>query len=242
VGKETAAKYQFKLGDKLHFTAQLWPCDLEMTVAGIFEGTIDDRNLFFHHKYLDEASGSLGQVGTWWVKVKSVEAMPSVVEAINKAFANTAAEVRAETERAFQLSFISMMGNVKVLVRSICTVVVFTLLLVSVSTMSMAIRERLRELAVLKALGYRQRELFAFILAESFGLAMSGAILGVLGAWVLSRNASLLTQGVFLIFELTPRIAGQAFCVAALVAIAASIAPALTVARTSVVTGLKTLD
>ena len=71
---------------------------------------------------------------------------------INRAFANTAAEVRAETERAFQLSFVSMWGNIKILVSSICTVVVFTLLLVSVSTMSMAVRERFRELAVLKAL------------------------------------------------------------------------------------------
>ena len=98
---------------------------------------------------------------------------------------NSAAEVRAETERAFQLSFVSMWGNIKVLVGSICTVVVFTLLSVTVSTMSMAIRERFRELAVLKALGYKRRELFAFILAESFGLAMLGGLAGAGGAWVL---------------------------------------------------------
>src|SRR6187397_1740890 len=111
--------------------------------------------------------------------------MPSVLAAINKAFANTSAEVRAESERAFQLSFISMWGNVKILVASICTVVVFTLVLVTASTMSMAIRERFRELAILKAIGFRRRELFAFILAESFGLAMAGLLVGAGGAWLL---------------------------------------------------------
>ena len=77
------------------------------------------------------------------------------------------------------MSFVSMLGNVRLLINSICTVVVFTLVLVTVSTMSMAIRERFRELAVLKALGFRRRELVAFILAESFGLAFAGALVGV---------------------------------------------------------------
>ena len=244
IGKLTAEKYHLKVGDRVPLTSTIYPCAIELKIAGIYSGTPDDRNLLFHHKYLDEACGQAGWTGTWWVKVKTIEDMPRVTEAINKAFANTSAEVRAETERAFQLSFISMWGNIKVLVRSICTVVVFTLLLVSVSTMSMAIRERLRELAVLKALGYRQRELFSFILAESFGLAMFGALIGVGGAWLFFSygNITALTQNVFLHFELTPKIAGQAMVVAAILGIAASIAPALAVARTSVVAGLKTLD
>src|SRR4030095_6958881 len=129
-------------------------------------GTADDRTVFFHHRYLDEALGSPGTVGTWWVRAASIDEAPLVTERINKAFANTSAEVRAETERAFQLSFVSMWGNIKMLIGSPCTAVIFTLLLVSVSTMSMAIRERFRELAVLKALGFQRRELFAFILAE----------------------------------------------------------------------------
>ncbi len=242
VGKETVKKYQLKIGDRMYFVGQIWPCDLELKVAAIYEGTLDDRNVLFHHKYLEEASGAEGWVGTWWVKARSIEDMPRVIEAINNAFANTSAEVRAESERTFQLSFVSMWGNIKFLVRSICSVVVVTLLVVSASTMSMAIRERFRELAVLKALGYRRRELFAFILAESFGLAMSGAVLGVLGAWIFSLNAYKLTQGVFLYFELTPKIAGLALAVAGLLGIIASVAPAVAVARMSVVNGLKTLD
>ena len=195
-------------------------------------------------KYLDEACSSAGQVGTWWVKAHSAEDMPQVIKAINGAFANTSSEVRAETERAFQLSFISMLGNIKTLIASICSVVVFTLVLVTASTMSMAIRERFRELAVLKALGYQRIQLFAFILAESFGLAMFGAIAGAGGAWLFYTqvNISKMTDGMLITFEVTPKILGTAFLIAACLGVVASIAPALSVARMSVVGGLKTLD
>lgn len=244
VGKDTADKYNLKVGDKMMLESTIYPCTLELKIAGIYEGTIDDRNLMFHHKYLDEALGDPGTVGTWWVKVESAEAMPGVISAINDAFRNTSAEVRAETERAFQLSFVSMWGNIKLLVHAICSVVVFALVLVCTSTMSMTIRERFRELAILKALGFRRRELFGFILAESFGLAALGALLGVGGAWLLftSIDITKVSQGFLVSFEVTPRILGRACLVAAVLGIAASIAPAFSVARTTVVDGLKTLD
>jgi len=176
--------------------------------------------------------------------VKSADDMAPVIKAINAAFANTSAEVRAESERNFQLGFISMLGNVKALIASISTVVVFTLVLVSASTMSMAVRERFRELAILKALGFRRRELFAFILAESFGLAAVGALLGIGGAYLLYTfdDIGKMTQGIFVSFEVTPRIMGIAGLVAVLLGIVSALAPSLSVARMSVVEGLKTLD
>ncbi|MHB1306520.1 MAG: ABC transporter permease [Limisphaerales bacterium] len=137
-----------------------------------------------------------------------------------------------------------MWGNIKLLIGSISSVVVFTLLLVSISTMSMGIRERFRELAVLKALGFRRRELFGFILAESFGLAMAGAILGAGGAYLLFNSVDIgkVTNGVLVFFEVTPRILALGFTVAAGLGIVAALPPAWSVARTSVVQGLKTLD
>lgn len=244
VGKATADKYKIKVGDRMVLQGTFWPFDLELHVAGIYSGTPDDRNVFFNHKYLDEAAGGGGQVGTWWIKARSIEDVSPIVAAVDKAFLNTSAEVRAETERAFQLGFISMWGNIKLLINAICSVVVFTLILVSASTMSMAIRERFRELAVLKALGFRRRELFGFILAESFGLAALGAVLGVGGAWALFTfvPAATLTNNFFPSLEVTARIVGRGCLVAAALGIFASLAPALSVARMSVVQGLKTLD
>jgi putative ABC transport system permease protein len=244
IGLDTAKRYNLKPGDRLPLVGQYYPVDLDLTVTGIYEGTSDDRNVWFHQKYLDELLGDPGTVGMWWVKARSADDVPRIIDQVNAAFANTSAEVVAETERAFQMGFVSMWANIKVLISSICSVVVFALLLVTASTMSMAVRERMRELAVLKALGFRRHELFAFILAESFGLSAVGLLLGAGGAWLISANidAPTLTGGLFPMLTVTPRILGTAALVAVLLGIVSSLAPAISVARMSVVEGLKTLD
>ncbi len=244
IGADTAKRYDLKVGDRFPLVGQIYPVDLDLIIVGIYKGTTDDRNAFFHQKYLDELLGEAGTVGMWWVKVRSPEEVPDTIARINAAFANSSAEVLAETERAFQLGFVSMWGNIKVLISSICSVVVFALVLVSASTMSMAVRERMRELSILKALGFRRHELFSFILAESFGLCMVGWALGAGGAWLLSKSISApeLTGGLFPTMEVTPTILGIASTVAVVLGIVSSLAPAWAVARLSVVEGLKTLD
>jgi putative ABC transport system permease protein len=244
VGSDTAKRYKVTIGDRFQLVGQIYPVDLDLTVAGIYKGTSDDRNVFFHQKYLDELMGNPGTVGMWWVKAHSPEEVPALIDRINAAFANTSAEVLAETERAFQLSFVSMWANIKVLISTICIVVVFALVLVSASTMSMAIRERLRELSVLKALGFRRHELCAFILAESFGLTAVGYLLGAGGAWLLytSVDAPSLTGGMFPLLDVTPRILGTASLVAVGLGLISSAAPAVSVARLTVAEGLKTID
>ncbi|HAB16820.1 MAG TPA: FtsX-like permease family protein [Verrucomicrobiota bacterium] len=244
VGADTMKRYGLKVGDRMVFTGTFYPVDLDLKIAAVFEGTVDDRGVFFHHKLLDELTGDPGTVGTWFLRVASAQVSNDVIARINAAFANTSAEVRAESERAFQMGFISMLGNVKVLTLSISAVVVFTLMLVTISTMSMAIRERFRELAVLKALGFQRRELFGFILAESFGLAVMGALVGIGGAWALWTFADLqkMTNGFLVYFEVTPRIIAWGAAVAAALGIIAAIPPSYAVAHTSVVDGLKTLD
>ncbi len=244
LGKITAEKYGLKVGDRFVLDSTVYPGSLTFRVAGIYSGTPDDRNMLFRQDYLDDSLGVPGQVGMWWLKVKSADDMPRVTAAVNQAFENTSAEVRAESERAFQLGFLAMLGNIKALVASISTVVVFTLVLVTASTMSMAVRERFRELAILKALGFRRRELFAFILAESFGLSVVGAAIGIGVAYCAYTFGDIgkMTHGIFVTFEVTPRIIGFSALVAALLGIVSAIAPSLAVARMSVVNGLKTLD
>lgn len=252
MGKDTMERYQMKVGDVVKLTGTFYPVNLELRVAAVYNGTVDDRNCFFHHELLDQLMDGWGMTGTWYLCAESPDVVNDVIQRVDAAFANTSAEVRAETERAFQLGFVSMFGNVKMLTGAISLVVVFTLILVSASTMSMAIRERFRELAVLKALGFQRRELAGFVLAESFLLSSLGGALGIGGAWAFWTKMDVLTGGHLTLqkltsgfmpyFEVTPRIMGTGAAVAATLGILAAVMPMITMARTSVVDGLKTLD
>ncbi len=218
---------------------------MELVIRGVYRGEgIDETIVFFHHEYFDELMNRRGLVGTFWIKVESADAIPGLIERIDAAFRNTDAETKTETERAFQLGFISMMGNVRLFIGSICTVIVFTMLLVTASTMAMAIRERLREISVLKALGFTGNAIFNLILAESCGLAMAGGVLGCFGAKLLAETLDVykLSSGFLPMFPVSADILAVGMLVALGLGVVSSLAPAYSSIRTSVVDGLKELD
>lgn len=234
----------YKKGSRFTLMSGFYPCKLELKIVGTYHGTLDDKNVFFHHKYLDEAMGNWGQTGMWWLRLTDASMMGPVAEAIEAKFANSDHELRAESERAFQMSFISMLSGIKTVIGGVSVAVLLSIMFVTASTMSMSIRERFRELAILKAVGFQRRDLCIFILAESFMLSALGAIIGAGGAaWLYgSMDIKKASAGVLISFEVTPQILGMAALVAAVMGIVSAFFPAIAAARMSVVQGLKTLD
>lgn len=234
----------FKKGSRFTLTSGIYPCTMELRVAGTYHGTLDDKNVFFHHSYLDKAMNNWGQTGMWWLRLTSADALDRVSRQIEAEFANSPNEVRAESERAFQMSFVSMLGGIKTVIGGVSIAVLLSILFVTASTMSMSIRERFRELAILKAVGFQRRDLCAFIVAESFGLALLGAVIGAGGATWLYRSIDMkkASGGMFIAWEVTPEMLGLAALAAAVLGLLSAIFPAISAARMSVVQGLKTLD
>ena len=249
VGHDTMESPTFKelglvKGSRFTLVSGIYPAKVELRIAGTYHGTLDDKNVFFHHAYLDRALDNWGKTGMWWLRLSSADALDSVSRQIEAQFANSPNEVRAESERAFQMSFVSMLGGIKTVIAGVSTAVLLSILFVTASTMSMSIRERFRELAILKAVGFQRRDLCAFILAESFGLALLGALLGAGGAAFLYNTVDIkkASGGMFISFEVTPEMLGLATLAAAILGILSAIFPAIAAARMSVVEGLKTLD
>jgi len=185
VGRKLLEQYGWKLGDRITLTGTIYPTDLELTVRAAFTDQADEsqeRSLYFHWEYLDEALGRPGQIGSFAVKVESAGDVPKVMGAIDRAFQNTDAETKTETEKAFSLGFVSMLGNVKALLNTISLAVVFTILLVAGNTMAMSIRERTGEVGVLKTLGFGSNAILLLLVGESLSIALAGGLLGAVGA------------------------------------------------------------
>ena len=201
-GADLAERFGWKVGDKITLMGTVFPVDLDLEIAGIFTADLNENMLYFRWDYFDEALGKPGVSGAYTVKVTDAASVPLVVEAIDGMFRNSPAETKTTTEKAFVLGFISMLGNVKLIIASIAGVVVFTMLLVAVSTMAMTVRERMREVAILKAIGYSGRLVLSLVMAEAVFISALGATVGIgLGESLRLLDLDRITQGFIQKFD-----------------------------------------
>jgi len=247
VGSGSFKKYGWKEGEKITIKGDIYPVDLELEVVGtmLFPGLDDaDDRLWFHHEYLDELLGDSSEVGTIWVVVRDEKQIPEISRKIDERFANTEAETKTQTEKQFALGFVAMLGNIKLLVGSICTVVVITLFFVVASTISMTIRERGKEIAVLKTLGMRRSLIFALLLAEAVGIAMLGGAVGVGLARGLYSGIDItkMSGGMLFKFEVTTSNAALCMMISAAIGFFSCIVPAWGASRKSVLQGLRDVE
>lgn len=178
-GVDLMSRFGWKVGDTVTLMGTIFPVDLEFTIVGTYSSARYQNMFYFRYDYFSEALGGFNQVGSFMVKASSADLIPQIAEQIDETFRNSAAETKTETEKAFVLGFMSMLGNVKAIIGSVALVVVFTMMMVSVSTMSMAIRERLREVAILRAIGYSRGWVFTLILSEALFMSGLGLALGI---------------------------------------------------------------
>ena len=198
VGRSTASKYGWKLGDKIPIQATIWQPKQGLTwyfnLDGIYDGDkgFDTTNFFFHYEYLDEnRRGAYGMVGWYVIKIDDPAHAADIAARLDSQFANSSAETKTSTEKAFLQGFVNQVGNIKAIIIAILTAVLFTLfLLVLANTMAQAVRERTSELAVLKTLGFSNGLVLTLVLAESLFLAMIGGGLGLALTWVAVQGGS----------------------------------------------------
>ncbi len=201
-GAKLAERFGWKVGDKITLMGTVFPVDLELEIVGIFTADLNENMMYFNWDYFDEALGTPGVTGAYTVKVTDAASVPLVVEAVDGMFRNSPAETKTTTEKAFVLGFVSMLGNIKMIIASVAGVVVFTMLLVAVSTMAMTVRERMREVAILKAVGYSKRLVLSLVMAEALFISMVGVSIGIgLGESLRLVDLDRITQGFIQKFD-----------------------------------------
>jgi len=184
VGRQLMKRFGWKLGQKVAFKGDIYPITLELTIRAVFEAA-DESGVYFHHQAVEEALPRVkGYVGWYWLKTDSIAATERVPKEIDALFENSSYPTRSETEKEFQAMWVSMLGNVKLLVGSITTIIAVVILLIAANTMAMAARERVTEIAVLRTLGFTKEKILGLVLGESFALSLFGGLLG-LGLFVL---------------------------------------------------------
>ena len=190
VGRETAEKFHWKIGDTVQLESFIPPYRIgkpfEFVIDGIYDADpilhpgADLTQMFFNYKYLYESTGRRVGAGTYVLEINDPQLAGAISKSIDDLFENSDNQTRTQTESAFLAGFVSMAGNLALLLNGIALAVMFTILLVTANTMSMAVRERRTEIAVLKTLGFPSGLVMGLILGESLVLGALGGTVGIL--------------------------------------------------------------
>lgn len=244
-GKALVEAQGWQPGERITLLGDIYPVNLELTMRGVFErpdAKSQERQIYFHREYLEESLGNPGNVGTWWLRLDSPENVASVVREAEAMFENSASPVRAETEEAFALSFLELLGNVRLLLGSIGLAIVISILFITANTMAMAARDRTREVAVLRTLGFRRGQVTTLVLGEALLVGVLGALLGAGSASLLVGGLTDALGDVFPIFgtlQPTPGVLAQALGIGLVVGLVSGIFPAISASRLDIVDGLR---
>jgi putative ABC transport system permease protein len=247
VGRQTMNKYRWKVGDRVTLKSTVFPVDLDMRIVGEIPEERDPRG-WFQREYLDQALEAQGydfdQIGVVWARVDDPARVNEVMRTVDEMFRNSEAETASETEKSF---FGNLFGNLQGFVTVILIVtgmVTLCIVFIAANTASMSIRERVGELAVMKALGFRWRTLFGTLVLEAAllsALAGAGGSLLTLGlAEALQRVAGWNPAlGPLASFIVTSAILVQGLFLALLIGIVSGVVPAWGASRRSVAATLR---
>jgi len=236
-----AKKYGWKLGDRIFIQGDIYPVDLELNVRGIFHSNPDNKSVYFNAKYVEEAvSWFKGQAGTFSILAASPGDVSRIVSTVDDMFRNSPQPTKSESEKAFGLEFVAMMGNVKAFILMICSAVVFATLLVSANTMAMSIRERTREVAVLKTLGFTRQSVLGLFVSEAVALALVGGLIGFGLGWMMVCLSTHSKQFIsFFPLKVTLGMWVLAMLTAGLVGLVSAVLPSYHASKVNIVEGLR---
>jgi putative ABC transport system permease protein len=241
VGQKLVKLYGFTPGQRITLRSPIYDKSVEFIIRGVCTGG-DEKTLFFHHEYVNELvpEWAKNSVSTFSIQANSAEDVPRVAQAVDQLFVNTDAPTKTESERDFAISFETMMGGVKQFMYGIMAAIAFSLLLVMANTMAMTVRERTREVGMLKALGFQRGTITGLFVGEALVVTTLGAIAGIAGAMFLFKSFDLsLYIPNFQSFVPTPQTLIAAFAISIFVGIGSVIFSAYRVSGLTIADALR---
>lgn len=246
-GIKLAKKYGWKIGDLITLKGTIFPGNWDFLLCGIYKGrdqTVDETAFFFQWEYLNETlkqtvPGRADQAGFYMIGVTNPNMAADVAVRIDKAFKNSLAETLTETEKSFQLSFISMTEAIVIAIQLVSFVIIFIIMAVVANTMAMTARERIGEYAVFKTLGFSGFHISGLIFGESMFVTMLGAVSGIFLTFPVARIFSQQLSTFFPVFNVAAETVYMDIAASFLIALVAGVFPSWRAVNIRIADGLR---
>ncbi|MBA4417958.1 MAG: ABC transporter ATP-binding protein [Syntrophus sp. (in: bacteria)] len=246
-GQKLAQKYGWRIGDTVILKGTIFPGNWEFVLRGIYRGkekNTDESQFLFHFDYLNEGvrkktAGRADQVGFYMIGVANTNQSAEIAQRIDRAFKNSLAETLTETEKAFQLSFVSMSDAIITAIKLVSFVVIIIILAVVANTMAMTARERIGEYAIFKTLGFGAMHIVGLIFGESLVITSMGCIIGVLLTFPIAKAFGDAMGTYFPVFNVTTETVVMDVAASLCVGILAAIVPTVRAINVRIADGLR---
>ena len=249
VGEKLAKTYGWKLGDVVPLQGTIFPGNWSFVIRGIYRAAdkkTDTGQFFFHWELLNETlklttPRRANNIGVFTVGFNDSSRAAEISQTIDGMFKNSLSETLTETEKAFQLSFVSMTETILIAVQVVSFLVIFIIMAVMANTMAMTARERSPEYATLKALGFAPGIVALLIFGESMAMSLIGGAIGIALTYPIAGIIGDKLASVFPIFNVPSEIVMMGLLSAALVGLVAGLLPAWRVMQQKITDGLKSI-
>jgi putative ABC transport system permease protein len=242
IGRQVADKYGWSVGDHVALP-QLG--GVSFTVRGVFDAKGTTSNLILVDRvYLEQSTGSVGWATVFYVKVDDERNVLAVANAIDAQFANYQAQTVTSPEDSFILGMIADFADMVKFVQLVGYLSLLLLLAAVANSVSMSVRERLREMAILKLVGFRSERVANMVLTEAVLVAVLGAVVGVALAWLLLTfgGFNISIEGFTITPTITPQIAGLALAVGAVLGYVGAYIPSTGGSRRPIIGAMREVD
>jgi len=247
VGEAMLKKWGWKVGDRVPimsniFTQKSGARTWDFNIVGTFTGRkpqVDTNFMVFQYQYFNETQ-NLGKDMIGWLALNTTSPSSNerVAKAIDQMFANSLYETSTDTEKAFNKAFAAQLGNIALIVALVVGAAFATILMIVGNTMVMAVRERTREIGVLKTLGFSGRRILRLVLGESVLLALLGGLPGIALAAIFAAAMETSVGNFIPGFAVTPGIALTAVALMLALGVATGLIPAVNAMRLKIATAL----
>lgn len=248
IGADLAKTYNLSIGDVMTLEGDIYPGTWNFTVRGIYQPrdkATDGTMMAFRWDYVNERMQQewperANDVGWYIVKIKDPNQAAEISTQIDALFLNSRAETKTETERAFAQGFLSSTSAIIDAMNLISFVIIGIIMLVLGNTMIMAARERTREYAVLKTLGFSAKHIVGLILGESLLISAIGSAIGLFFIYPLIEGiGQVIPKGFFPVFHVESITIVLAVSAAMMIGLIASIFPIQRALKTKIVDGFR---
>jgi putative ABC transport system permease protein len=238
VDRGLANRMGWRLGDRVVIQGLKFPLDLELTIRGFFRSPLPLPVLYFNWKYV-ETRLRRGGDEVFLISADSIAHVSRITVAVDNMFRNSPAPTRTEAEQLFDMDAVAMFGNVKAFMLSICLAVLFATLMASAGTVVMSIRERTREVAVLRTVGFVPKTIVALFVGEAVTLCLAGWLLAGVAAYGLVHMIVHSAAPLAIFLKIKPITLTASLALAVTVGVLSAIIPSYRASRMNIVQGLR---